>query len=48
MADAFKQIDQFEQFHLLSKKPNKYPNIQFEEALNYHKRFAEHLAIKKT
>ena len=26
---------------------NKYPNIQFEEALNYHKRFAELLEMKK-
>jgi hypothetical protein len=45
--EIYKQLNRFEQTNINSKRRNKYPNIQLEEALNFQKRFAEHLASKK-
>ncbi len=45
--DQMKQLNWFDKTQVNAKKRNMYPNIQFEEAMNYNKRFAEHLASKK-
>ena len=42
------QMDWFEKVnHLDVKRNNRYPQIAYEEALNYNERFAEHLRNKK-
>jgi hypothetical protein len=43
-AESESQIDWFERKNINTKKKNRYPNINYEEALIYDQRFAEHLA----
>jgi hypothetical protein len=42
-----KEIDNFERRNIKQSKKAGYPKIALDEAMNFNKRFAEHLASKK-
>ena len=41
------QLDWFEKTNINKHRKNKYPKVNYDEAVNFDKRFAEHLASKK-
>jgi len=42
-----RELNEFDKYIMSKKKRNKYPRTALDEALNYDKRFREHLESKK-